>query len=319
MYCVRFAILFLLCLPATGCQPIPEAVPHAEAIVMEHPDSAVRLLQGIPAPAKNLSRRNYARYALISTQARWLAGENMIGDTLSDVALAYYSTHTKDFARVHKAYYYAAKIANLRHQPEIAMSLLLNSRQALPAAGEWQRHYVVETWLGVFCGEQRLFEEKIGHAMRAYAYADSLDRDGWRCISLGDIAHAYMGLGKYDSMEYYALKALRLAEEKGITENTSQKWAMLIENALRRGDYAAAEEYWERGYEFAPERARFSWIKTKAEIYNKQGRYGMALRMIDSSRLMCADTSDLTARALWAFHASEAYEGWGRRRKASKR
>ena len=26
------------------------------------------------------------------------------------------------------------------------------------------------------------------------------------------------------------------------------------------------------GYEFAPEWARFSWIKTKAEIYNKQGR-----------------------------------------------
>ena len=239
MYCVRFTVVFLLCLPAIGCQTIPEAIPQAEAIVMEHPDSAVRLLQGIPAPAKNLSRRNYARYALISTQARWLAGENLTGDTLSDVALAYYSTHTKDFVRVHKAYYYAAKIADRRHQPEIAMSLLLNSRQALPAAGEWQRHYVVETWLGVFCGKQRLYEEKVGHAMRAYAYADSLDRDGWRCISLGDIAHAYMGLGKYDSMEYYALKALRLAEEKGITENTSQKWAMLIENALRRGDYAS--------------------------------------------------------------------------------
>lgn len=76
MYCVRFAILFLLCLPATGCQPIPEAVPHAEAIVMEHPDSAVRLLQGIPAPAKNLSRRNYARYALINrfdTGLKWAA------------------------------------------------------------------------------------------------------------------------------------------------------------------------------------------------------------------------------------------------------
>ena len=43
----------------------------------------------------------------------------------------------------------------------------------------------------------------------------------------------------------------------------------------------------ERGYEFAPERARFSWIKTKAEIYNKQGRYDVALRLIDSSRMMC--------------------------------
>lgn len=52
MYCVRFTVVFLLCLPAIGCQTIPEAIPQAEAIVMEHPDSAVRLLQGIPAPAK---------------------------------------------------------------------------------------------------------------------------------------------------------------------------------------------------------------------------------------------------------------------------
>ena len=51
MYCVRFTVVFLLCLPAIGCQTIPEAIPQAEAIVMEHPDSAVRLLRGIPAPA----------------------------------------------------------------------------------------------------------------------------------------------------------------------------------------------------------------------------------------------------------------------------
>lgn len=316
MHCVRFTLTFLLCLPAIGCQTIPQAVPDAEAVVMEHPDSAVRLLLGIPDPAKNLSRSNYARYALISTQARWLAGENMIGDTLSDAALGYYSSHTKDFVRTYKAYYYAAKIANLRHQPEIAMSLLLNSRKALPAAGEWERHYVVETWLGVFCGQQRLFEEKVHHAMRAYVYADSLDRDGWRCISLGDIAHAYMGLEKYDSMEYYALRALRLAEEKGITENTSQKWAMLIENALRQKDYAAAEEYWAKGYKYADNRARYSWLKTRAEIYNRRGNYDMALRMIDSSRLMCPDTSDLTARALWAFNASAAFEGLGQAKKS---
>ena len=49
MYCVRFTVVFLLCLPAIGCQTIPEAIPQAEAIVMEHPDSAVRLLRGFPA------------------------------------------------------------------------------------------------------------------------------------------------------------------------------------------------------------------------------------------------------------------------------
>lgn len=167
MHRIRLAILLFLCVSAAGCQPVPGVLLDAEAIVMEHPDSAARLLEGVPAPEKRLSRRNYAHYALVLTQARWLAGENMIDDTLSDVALDYYRTHTDDFAAAHKAYYYAAKIAHQRRQPEVAMTLLLKSRDMLPPKGEWRRHYVVETWLGVFCGQQHLFEEKIRHAQQA--------------------------------------------------------------------------------------------------------------------------------------------------------
>lgn len=114
MYRVRLAVILLLLVSASGCQPVPGVLLDAEAIVMEHPDSAVRLLEGVPSPKKKLTHRNYAHYALVLTQARWLAGENMIDDTLSDVALDYYRTHTDDFAAAHKAYYYAAKIANQR-------------------------------------------------------------------------------------------------------------------------------------------------------------------------------------------------------------
>ena len=310
MHRIRLAVLLFLCVSAAGCQPVPSVLLDAEAIVMEHPDSAARLLKGVPAPEKRLSRRNYAHYALVLTQARWLAGENMIDDTLSDVALDYYRTHTDDFAAAHKAYYYAAKIANQRKQPEVAMTLLLKS-DMLPPKGEWRRRYVVETWLGVFCGQQHLFEEKIRHAQQAYAYADSMERYDWMCISLGDMAHAYMGLDNYDSMEYYALKALRLAEEKGITENTSPKWAMLIESALKRKEYRKAEEYWEKGFGHAPAWTRYSWLSTKADICNRTGRYDTALELTDSSRRMCADTTHLTSRALWALNTSNAWEGKG--------
>lgn len=311
MHRIRLAVLLFLCVSAAGCQPVPGVLLDAEAIVMEHPDSAARLLEGVPAPEKRLSRRNYAHYALVLTQARWLAGENMIDDTLSDVALDYYRTHTDDFAAAHKAYYYAAKIAHQRRQPEVAMTLLLKSRDMLPPKGEWRRHYVVETWLGVFCGQQHLFEEKIRHAQQAYAYADSMERYDWMCISLGDMAHAYMGLDNYDSMEYYAIKALRLAEEKGITENTSPKWAMLIESALKRKEYRKAEEYWEKGFGHAPAWTRYSWLSTKADICNRTGRYDTALELTDSSRRMCADTTHLTSRALWALNTSNAWEGKG--------
>lgn len=135
MHRIRLAVLLFLCVSVAGCQPVPGVLLDAEAIVMEHPDSAARLLKGVPAPEKRLSRRNYAHYALVLTQARWLAGENMIDDTLSDVALDYYRTHTDDFAAAHKAYYYAAKIANQRRQPEVAMTLLLKSRDMLPPKG----------------------------------------------------------------------------------------------------------------------------------------------------------------------------------------
>lgn len=311
MYRVRHAAILLLLAAAIGCQPVPGVLLDAEAIVMEHPDSAMRLLQGVPSPEKKLSRRNYAHYALVLTQARCLAGENMIDDTLSNVALAYYSTHPEDFAAAHKTYYYAAKIARQRQQPEAAMTLLLKSRDALPPAGEWRRRYVVETWLGVFCGEQHLFDEKIHHAQQAYAYADSMERYDWMCISLGDIAHAYMGLERYDSMEYYALKALKLAEENSITSDTAPKWAILVEGALKRKEYEKAEQYWQKGFEHAPDRAKYSWINTRADICNRTGRYDTALELIERSRRMCADTTNLTPRALWALHSANAWEGKG--------
>lgn len=138
-----------------------------------------------------------------------------------------------------------------------------------------------------------------------------MERYDWMCISLGDMAHAYMGLDNYDSMEYYALKALRLAEEKGITENTSPKWAMLIESALKRKEYRKAEEYWEKGFGHAPAWTRYSWLSTKADICNRTGRYDTALELTDSSRRMCADTTHLTSRALWALNTSNAWEGKG--------
>lgn len=78
MHRIRLAVLLFLCVSVAGCQPVPGVLLDAEAIVMEHPDSAARLLEGVPAPEKRLSRRNYAHYALVLTQARWLAGENMI-------------------------------------------------------------------------------------------------------------------------------------------------------------------------------------------------------------------------------------------------
>ena len=86
---------------------------------------------------------------------------------------------------------------------------------------------------------------------------------------------------------------------------------MLIESALKRKEYRKAEEYWEKGFGHAPAWTRYSWLSTKADICNRTGRYDTALELTDSSRRMCADTTHLTSRALWALNTSNAWEGKG--------
>ena len=56
MHRIRLAVLLFLCVSAAGCQPVPGVLLDAEAIVMEHPDSAARLLKDSPGATMRIMR-----------------------------------------------------------------------------------------------------------------------------------------------------------------------------------------------------------------------------------------------------------------------
>lgn len=108
---MKFAsIIPILCaaLGFAGCTPTPVALERADALVREHPDSAMQLLKTIRKPA-SLSRHDYALFALLVTQARCQLHEDLTQDTLSYVAVDYFR-NTTDSANAYKSYFYAGQV-----------------------------------------------------------------------------------------------------------------------------------------------------------------------------------------------------------------
>lgn len=299
----------LLFLP--GCSFETRILNQAEEIVALNPDSALVLLGRLRNPDKKLSARNFARYARMHTEACWRKGVDLRNDTLIDVALDYYRVHTDDSIAASDAFYYAGKIAHRRQLPEEAITLLLSSRELLPPGQEYRRHYIVETWLGVICGEQQLFKYKLQYARRALAYADSLDNPSWRCISLGDMAHAYMGIAQYDSMARCASEALRIAREHGIRHNTDQQYSILCFRAVQQKRWADAEVYCREGIRRADSAKWHAYLINLIEIKNGLEQYDSARYYADCVMKIGYEKLPLASRGLRSYYLASTWEKKG--------
>lgn len=301
----------LIGIALVACRPSPPQLDAAERVVGEHPDSTLRLLAEIESPSA-LAARDYARYALISTKARYNLNYNLIADTLLDLAVNYYKKHPQDSARAYEAYYYAGQIARMRKEPEKAMTNFLEAKNRLAASRDLNMHYVIETWIGVLSGEQGLYQRKIMQARTALKYADSLGDDNYRSISLGDMAHGFLGLMQYDSVTYYAREGLRFAEQSGIAGNIAQKLALLSEVLIRQKKYQEALPINIRSTGLADSSRRYGFYIERAHIFNRLGQYDSALVYLNKSRTHTL-RQKMENRALRYQHYADAYNGLGQK------
>lgn len=307
---IRLLITSLLCTMSLACQHSPQQLATANALVAEHPDSALVLLGQIASP-QNLSARDYARYALYTTRARYQLGQELITDTLAEIAVNYYRKHPGDSTDAYRAFYFAAQIARARKEPEKAMPLFLQAREMLATSRNLQHHYVIETWIGVLSGEQQLYQQKINQARIALKYADSLDNDDYRSISLGDIAHGFLGLRQNDSVERYAREGLRIAEKTGVRSTITQKLALLTQILIEEGRYHPALEINARSIRTADSDRLHGFYMERAEIYNKLGLYDSAFYYLARSRVS-PEPLMIVDQAIHIGSMAEAYAGTGR-------
>ena len=310
---MKFAsIIPILCtaLGFAGCTPTPVALERADALVREHPDSAMQLLKTIRKPA-SLSRHDYALFALLVTQARCQLHEDLTQDTLSYVAVDYFR-NTTDSANAYKSYFYAGQVARAMRRPEQAITCYLKGNAFLETSRNFNQHYISNTWIGVLNSEQGLHDAKIVYSKRALQYADSLDNDLYRCISLNDIAYGFVELKQYDSARHYTFRALDAGRKANLGEDLSPTYTLLSYIGYAEGNFPEALKYRNQAWALLPEndRRQPSQLVDKARIHARMGHCDSAFHCLAQAEKM--GIPSISDRQIRAEAYAVAYEQMGR-------
>lgn len=203
---------------------------NADSLLTANPDSALRLLEALPATTE-LTRRESARYALLLAQATDKCEKPLLPcDSLLDVALDYYDDDERERA---VALLYKGRLEVEMEQSERAIGFLLEGLEIIkkfPQEIE-TRKYLFSS-LGNEYFDARLYE-KAGKAYQELYKCCTTDKD--KSIALNSLASFYAVTEKEDSALILQCKALEYAQ-------ISKDSAMIATTALNLSvEYSSKE------------------------------------------------------------------------------
>ncbi len=124
----KYIIILLLLLAAASCSrhsQVSDTLAHAEAVMEEHPDSALSILQAVPDSAL-VTDRARALHALLLSQALDKNYIDITSDSLINIAVEYYSKTNSDYYKA-KSLYYRSRIEHNNQDIVNAITTLLNA------------------------------------------------------------------------------------------------------------------------------------------------------------------------------------------------
>lgn len=215
--------LFIVCL-ISGCQNQPTQIlltlQQVEKCMNEHPDSALQLLNTIPATT--LRGKERAEYALLFTQA---CDKNYImptSDSLIQIAVDYYK-NKKGELNCAKSYYYLGCVYRDLKQQKEAIEAWLKALRLIPEKSTDRVQMLLYNNLANAYSDQGLFEESMEMYQRAYSL--SLGRKDTLNLfySLKEIAQIYLMEDKADSSLIFNQRAIRIAQQHG-----NKRWEAIV-------------------------------------------------------------------------------------------
>lgn len=180
-----------------------------ESIMDQHPDSALKVLEGINSP-EDLSHKEYATYCLLLTQARDKNYFHFTSDSIINNAVTYFIKQ-KDPYRKAQAYFYLGRVNHELNQPEKAAESYLS---AVPYAKEIKKYKMltlIYNHLGNLYRRQEWDEKALEATLEAIDYCRLAEDTMNLPYIIRNVGRIYMCIPQLDSAEVYYVKALDCA------------------------------------------------------------------------------------------------------------
>lgn len=221
----KIVCLFLFILLLSSCSfngGADKVFDRAEALMDQHPDSALKLLD-TEILQKNLDRDAYYRYILLYTQARDRNNIDIKNDTVVFQTRDYY-LNKKDLLRTAMSFYYSGRVLESQNNKEDALSMYLDAESyALQTDNDKLKGHI-EYSIGAINHKKFLKDEAISRFKLSAKYFN-------KSASYKNESQVYNGIGtafllkkELDSSFYYLDKSLLLAQN--IKDSVSQGLAL---------------------------------------------------------------------------------------------
>lgn len=190
----------------------------AEAIMYEHPDSALHILQGIQ-PGSSSDNEQYATWALLMTQAQY---KNRIKQSDSLINISYNYFINKDNAqRKALALFYKGALCNEDHKAEEALQYYLEAATEVEKTEDYQLAYLINSEVGLIYLYRKLSDYAMRYFEKAHHYAELSKNYDY-------IANSFIYIARVYSIKKQTLKAIEYYNRTiaiGKENNTSAQLA----------------------------------------------------------------------------------------------
>ena len=196
---------FVLRLFSAESSPFAE---QAEAVMFDHPDSALHILQRMPKPA---DKEQHALWCLLVTQATYKQMLPITSDSLIRIAYDYYKS-TDDAQRKAMAALYMGEVNYQLYQAEEAQVFYLEAATEVEKTSDFKLGYLIMSGLGNLYLYRKLPNEAWDACQTAYSYAVKAAYKRYEMASLFYMARCCSLKKDFDKAILLYERAIELAD-----------------------------------------------------------------------------------------------------------
>ena len=210
-------VLLLLCI--TACQKqsfMADKLLQAEALMNEHPDSALNLLKGIAQPELK-TQEHRARYALLYSQALDKNYIDLTSDSLINIAVDYYKDRD-DVRAKFLSYYYLGRIYTNANNLTQATLAYMEAEQLVDELGDDYAAGLLYEQIGLIYRSYYDFPKSLQAYQQAIEHYTKANRPFHKIYNMFSASDIYRNTQKEDAA-YQTLKTA-LAESRKLNDQS---------------------------------------------------------------------------------------------------